>query len=261
MLRTLLNRPVTTGHVLVLLAIAVTIGGATVAVASIPGPDGTVKACYKTSGSQKGVLRAIDHRKRCARRERTLTWNQQGQDGSQGAAGAAGPQGAQGAQGQQGAQGELGIQGAPGQTGPPGPTESGFAQRNSSGVISITTNNEIVRLDTPEGTGLLTLDATARVTINASVHLVKPAGGAASTAQADCRIQRTSNATFVTVGRSWQHDLPPTSGGAFAATFPLTAGLDLPAGTHDLRVVCSNNTPMVALNQSGGSLTAVAAAP
>lgn len=69
------------------IALLVAIGG--VAVASIPGPGGVIKACYSKS---TGTLRAIDSKKRCSKkRERTLSWNQQGPRGVQGDKGDTGP--------------------------------------------------------------------------------------------------------------------------------------------------------------------------
>jgi hypothetical protein len=64
-----------------------------IAVAAIPGPDGTIKACYDTNGLLglgKGHLRVIDHDKSCKSGETPLTWNQQGPKGEPGAPGVSG---------------------------------------------------------------------------------------------------------------------------------------------------------------------------
>jgi hypothetical protein len=58
------------------LALATALAGT--AVASIPGPDGTIKGCYKKSN---GSLRVIDSAKRCNGGEKALTWNKQGPSG------------------------------------------------------------------------------------------------------------------------------------------------------------------------------------
>ena len=63
-----------------------------IAVASIPGPDGVIHGCYKTSD---GKLRVIDSSASCASGETALAWNQ---TGPQGATGATGPQGTPGEQ-------------------------------------------------------------------------------------------------------------------------------------------------------------------
>jgi hypothetical protein len=107
MLVKLLHQPLTVGHAVVLVAIAVAIGGGAFAVASIPGPGGTIKGCARKSGPLKGTLRVIDSTKRCSGQERTLTWNQQG------------PQGLAGQPGPQGTAGEPGAQGVPGAAGSP----------------------------------------------------------------------------------------------------------------------------------------------
>ena len=58
-------------------ATLVTAGG--VAYASIPGPDGVIKACYNKPGLLglgKGELRVIDSQAGCASTETQLSWNQ-----------------------------------------------------------------------------------------------------------------------------------------------------------------------------------------
>src|SRR5258708_5657528 len=83
------------------LALVVALGG--MAFASIPGPGGTVKSCYSKS---TGALRVIDSKKSCSsRRERTLSFNQQGPRGLQGLQGAQGLQGIQGTNGTNGTNG------------------------------------------------------------------------------------------------------------------------------------------------------------
>ena len=77
--------------VMAFIALVFAMGG--FAVAAIPGPDGTIKGCYKKN---KGTLRVISHTKKCKKSERTLTWNQKGQAGAQGQQGSQGLQGASG---------------------------------------------------------------------------------------------------------------------------------------------------------------------
>jgi hypothetical protein len=94
-----LRRRLTYGNVMATVAVFIALGG--VAVASIPGPGGVIKACYSKS---TGTLRVIDSKKSCSKkRERTLRWNQQGVRGLQGIPGAQGIQGSQGIQGPNGA--------------------------------------------------------------------------------------------------------------------------------------------------------------
>ena len=93
MLTELFRKPLTVGHGLVVLGVTVAVVAGATAIAAIPGPDGTIKACIKKRAPNKGALRAIDHNKRCSRTEKTLTWNQKGSPGPQGAAGQNGTQG------------------------------------------------------------------------------------------------------------------------------------------------------------------------
>ena len=99
MLADLLRKPLTVGHALLMLAAAAVLVAGATSIAAIPGPDGTIKACIKKRAPNKGALRAIDHNKRCARTEKTLTWNQKGSPGVQGAQGEPGVAGRDGAQG------------------------------------------------------------------------------------------------------------------------------------------------------------------
>jgi hypothetical protein len=94
MRRILRSRP-SPAMVVASLALVVALGG--VAFASIPGRGGVIKGCYSKS---TGSLRVIDSKKSCSKkRERTLSWNQQGIRGLQGIQG---PQGIQGLAGQNG---------------------------------------------------------------------------------------------------------------------------------------------------------------
>jgi hypothetical protein len=70
------------------------IGG--IAYAAIPGGDGVIHGCYKTSNPAKGALIAIDSTARCPNGYTGLNWNKTGPQGEQG------PQGPQGEQGESG---------------------------------------------------------------------------------------------------------------------------------------------------------------
>jgi type VI secretion system secreted protein Hcp len=115
-------------HLKVLLPTVAALGvGAAIAVAQIPGSDGTFTGCVLTSpGDQPlGSLRVIDPSNtsttgldnQCASDESTITWNEQG---PQGPAGPTGPTGPTGHDGTNGAQGATGAQGQQGPQGPPG---------------------------------------------------------------------------------------------------------------------------------------------
>jgi hypothetical protein len=64
--------------------------GAVVAYASIPGPDGVIHGCYKTSNPAQGALIAIDSAASCPSGYTALNWNQTGPQGPAGANGISG---------------------------------------------------------------------------------------------------------------------------------------------------------------------------
>jgi hypothetical protein len=72
------------------LVAALVLGGGGVAAAAIPSGDGSISACYKTSG---GAVRVIDAGTACAANETPLKWNQTGPKGATGPAGPQGPAG------------------------------------------------------------------------------------------------------------------------------------------------------------------------
>jgi type VI secretion system secreted protein Hcp len=99
------------GKTLVLIAVVALVAAGTVAIASIPGGDGVITACWDHNNdtSHFGTLRVIDpslpasghsnYEYSCLTNETQITWNQQGPTGPTGPAGPQGPAGAQGAQG------------------------------------------------------------------------------------------------------------------------------------------------------------------
>jgi hypothetical protein len=106
-----------------LAALVVALGGT--AIAAIPGGDGVIDGCYKTSG---GALRVIDKGSgaSCTATETAISFNQRGPTGAtgptgaKGVAGAKGPTGPKGTDGQNGSQGPTGPKGATGAKGPTG---------------------------------------------------------------------------------------------------------------------------------------------
>lgn len=113
------------------------LAAATLASATIPGPDGTITGCYD-SKLGTGVLRVIDASQQCLRSETRITWNQQGQPGAAGPAGQQGPKGDTGAQGPAGPAGPAGEQGPKGDTGPQGPQgPQGPAGAAGAGITSV----------------------------------------------------------------------------------------------------------------------------
>lgn len=106
----------------------------------------TVTVCVKKAGKQKGQMRVVSPKVRCARRERRLAWTSAsttqtgpagapGVTGAAGPAGPAGPGGPAGAQGPQGAQGEQGAQGIQGPVGPAGSPDTPLGILNKLATV------------------------------------------------------------------------------------------------------------------------------
>jgi hypothetical protein len=123
-------------------AVGLCLAGVAVTLATIPGSNGVITACYNKSG---GSIHVIDSSvTKCGSNEIVLTWNQTGQQGPIGPQGPQGPQGAAGATGATGPVGPAGPAGAPGvpgMTGPAGPTGPAGA---SGGHVYVTGLNGIV---------------------------------------------------------------------------------------------------------------------
>lgn len=81
------------------------------------GKDGTIYACFKAKGKNRGALRVVSRKPACKRMRgwRPLSWSAvdpggtSGQVGSQGANGQQGPEGSPGPEGKQGSQGLAGT--------------------------------------------------------------------------------------------------------------------------------------------------------
>lgn len=73
--------------------------GTAVAIAAIPASDGTIHACYSTTGTPTGAARIVDETATCAANEKALTWNQTGPTGPAGPSGPTGPPGDSGSSG------------------------------------------------------------------------------------------------------------------------------------------------------------------
>lgn len=74
-------------------AAAVLLFGGGVAYASIPGPNGVIYGCYKTSGPGQGALITIDSSASCPSGYTSLNWNQTGPQGPAGTNGTNGVSG------------------------------------------------------------------------------------------------------------------------------------------------------------------------
>src|ERR671920_2303046 len=70
--------------------------GTAVAIAAIPASDGTIHACYSTTGTPTGAARIVDETDTCAATEKALTWNQTGPTGPAGPTGPPGDTGSSG---------------------------------------------------------------------------------------------------------------------------------------------------------------------
>jgi hypothetical protein len=117
---------------------------------------GTVTVCVKHDGG--GLYKA----KKCAAKDKKLSWAKQGPAGPRGATGAAGPKGATGAKGAAGAKGVPGIQGVQGIQGiqgPPGTNGSvaGYHVAQSTTPVSLTSSGShtVKTLALPAGSFLV----------------------------------------------------------------------------------------------------------
>jgi Collagen triple helix repeat (20 copies) len=98
------------------LTVGLVAGGAGIAYAAVPDPDGTIHGCVS---KLTGTIRVIDPSTgaKCNALENPLNFSQQGAPGPAGPAGPAGPQGPAGPTGATGAQGPAGANGANGVNG------------------------------------------------------------------------------------------------------------------------------------------------
>lgn len=124
--------------------------GAGIAAGMAAGGNAVIHGCYAKSS---GRLRIVSGTK-CHKREKSLSWNQQGPQGTAGPKGAQGPKGPQGLTGPQGPKGDVGPQGAKGDPGPAGqPTSLDTTESDESFVCSDGTcpNEAIAVADCPSG--------------------------------------------------------------------------------------------------------------
>lgn len=75
---------------------AVLLLGGGIAYASIPGPDGVIHGCYKSSNPAQGAVIVIDHTASCPSGYTALNWNQTGPQGPAGTNGTNGTDGVSG---------------------------------------------------------------------------------------------------------------------------------------------------------------------
>jgi hypothetical protein len=94
-----LRRHLTYANVMASAAVFIALSGGTyAAVRGVPGKDGRIHGCV----NQRGVLRVVAEKKKCARGEQRIAWSQKGPAGTAGRPGAQGPAGTPGPQGPQG---------------------------------------------------------------------------------------------------------------------------------------------------------------
>ena len=183
-----------------------------------------------------------------------------------GIVGPTGPGGPPGPPGSTGAQGPPGPPGATGAQGPAGPSSAlGFASRDVAGspenVPSGATNAGVLNLDIASGTsgyvassGAITPTAPSRLVATADVTLRNDSG---TTSAFQCRLARFTEGQTDQLPFGIQADSMVAAG--VQASLPLTGGLDVAAGTYNLRVECFTfgvATPIVFIR---GNLTVVLA--
>jgi hypothetical protein len=131
------------------------------AAAAIPDARGVIHGCYQKS---TGILRVIRAGKRCAKSEKSISWNQQGPRGRNGINSTNGVNGANGSNGMPGPPGTNGTNGATNVTVktasvsvPSGTTSAGIAcgtgQRATGGGFNSGGDNTVVTLSSPSSDG------------------------------------------------------------------------------------------------------------
>lgn len=139
------------------------------AVATIPGPDGVIHACYTLTGGQ---LRVVDRASACKASEVSLPWNQRGP------AGARGPTGATGARGPTGSTGPAGGR---------GPSSGyGLAGYDDYSVKLTTSGVTVASLQVPRGSYVVNASAAiangaADTMTTVACHVTSPQGDVAVT--------------------------------------------------------------------------------
>lgn len=145
---------------------------------------------------------------------------------------AAGPTGPQGPQGQQGSQG------VPGNPAPAGRTA--VAQSDAVAPLALDTSATILALESPNGTGLLTVDGPSRLLINAQVNAVKTTSDFTKASRVACRLQHEDVAGLRQLGRRVEATMPPVASGAVQVSLALVDSVDVEAGAHDISINCQS---------------------
>lgn len=148
---------------------------------------------------------------------------------------AAGPTGPQGPQGQQG---QPGPQGVPGNPAPAGRTA--VAQSEAIAPLALDASATILALESPNGTGLLTVDGPSRLLINAQVNAAKTSSDSAKASRVACRLQHEDVAGLRQLGRRVEATMPPVASGAVQVSLALVDSVDVEAGAHDISINCQS---------------------
>ena len=143
---------------------------------------------------------------------------------------ASGPPGPQGPQGQQG------PQGVPGNPAPAGRTA--VAQSEAIAPLALDASATILALESPDGTGLLTVDGPSRLLITAQVNAVKTSSDFNKVSRVACRIQHEDIAGRTQVGRRVEATMHQVASGAVQVSLALVDSVDVVAGAHDISINC-----------------------
>ena len=173
----------------------------------------------------------------------------------------AGAQGAKGDKGDAGTAGTAGAGGSQGVQGPPGPTAAAKASKNFAPdvILGPSSDTNVIDLDTTfAGASRLQTTFPARVVANATLQVVNQT---ASVQTIDCRIGRMNDANTSVAENGQSEWQTLTAGFGTYETISLNAAFDLPAGTYNFRLLCSQiggNSNDTSIDDA--TLTVVAAA-
>lgn len=147
--------------------------------------------------------------------------------------------------GPQGIQGERGEPGATGATGTAGPTASASASNDPNPNIALTPVNTLFTvLDTaaagPEGSGPMTVTVVSRVVAQASITVYKGTAQWAAASDAECLLQAVPvGGSAVDMSQFIQVTMPPSvSNGAVVANIALSGSRLAAPGQYTFRVRC-----------------------
>ena len=159
----------------------------------------------------------------------------------------------------------LGLQGPKGDTGSaggPGPTASTSASNPNTSAIGGTIAT-VVRLTTsPQSDGALTTTFASRVVVTGSVVLsnhIPATPNAYARESCQAQIQAVGDVSWTDVGSPTVVDLPYSASIDAQVGFAVVGAIEEPAGSYDVRILCTPSNLSDQIHFNGAGVTVVAA--